>query len=122
MKILVKALEERDQKIEGLESKLAEVAKENARLRDLLEGKAQAKASRKPRFSDHYSGRSEVGPSKKKGRGKGATGRRPSNDQQAFVSATEKVYPEGVDRADCIVVSYPVCLAHCQGSDPLHVL
>ena len=89
MKDLIKELEARDQKLAELESKLAELesqlaelVKENARLRELLEGKAKAKASRKPRFSDNYGGRSEQSRSKKKGRGKGATGRRPSGDKQ----------------------------------------
>ena len=93
-----------ESKLTELESKLTELVKENARFRELLEGKAQAKSSRKPRFSDNYGGRSEGGQSKKKGRGKGATGRRPSGDKQALVSTTEKVYREGVDRADWIVV------------------
>ena len=111
MKDLIKELEARDQKLAELESKLAELesqlaelVKENARLRELLEGKAKAKASRKPRFSDNYGGRSEQSRSKKKGRGKGATGRRPSGDKQSFVSATEKIYPEGVSPSDCILV------------------
>ena len=104
MKDLEKALEERDQKIAELESKITDLAKENNRLRDLLGSKAEAKSSRKPRFSDNYSGQSEGRQSKKKGRGKGATGRRPGRDKQAFVGGTEKVYPEGVDPADCVRV------------------
>ena len=104
LKDLEKELEERDQKIAELESKIAELVKENGRLRDLLEGKAKAKSSREPRFSENYGGRSEGDQSQKKGRGKGATGRRPSSDKQAFVSDTEKVYPEGVAAADCILV------------------
>jgi hypothetical protein len=101
---LEKELEERDQKIAELESKIADLAKENDRLRDLLESKAKAKSSRKPRFSDNDSGHSEGRQSKKKGRGKGATGRRPSRDKQAFVGGTEKVYPEEAVPADCVRV------------------
>ncbi len=104
LKDLDKELEERDQKIAELESKIADLVKENDRLRDLLESKAEAKSSRKPRFSGNYSGQSKGRQSKKKGRGKGATGRRPGRDKQAFVSGTEKVYPEGVDPADYVLV------------------
>ena len=104
LKDLEKELEERDQKIAELESKITELVKENDRLRELLERKAESKSSRKPRFSDNYSGQSEARQSNKKGRGKGATGRRLGRDKQAFVSGTEAVYPDGVDRADCVLV------------------
>jgi transposase len=111
LKDLKKELEQRDRKIAelegqiaGLVEKVAELTKENDRLRELLEGKAKAKSSQKPKFSDNYSGRSDGNSSKKKGRGKGATGRRPSNEKQQFVSDTVEVYPEGVDQADCVWV------------------
>ena len=101
---LEKELEERDQKIAELESKIAELVKENDRLRELLKSKAESKSSHKPRFSDNYSGQSAERQSNKKGRGKGATGRRRGRDKQAFVSGTEAVYPDGVDPADCVLV------------------
>ena len=69
-----------------------------------IQTESKAKASRKPRFSDNCGGRSEGGQPEKKGRGKGATGRRPSGDKPALVSATEQVYPEGVSPSDCMVV------------------
>jgi len=106
-----KELEQRDRKIAELEGQIAglveknsKLTKENDRLRELLEGKAKAKSSRKPKFSDNYSGRGDGNSSKKKGRGKGATGRRPSNEKQQFVSDTVEVYPEGVDPDDCVRV------------------
>jgi len=100
LKDLEKALEERDQKIAELESKITDLVKENARLRELLKGKAESKSSHKPRFSDSYGGRSEAGSSKKK-RGQAATGRRPSDEKQSLISETEEVYPEGVAPGDC---------------------
>ena len=78
MKDLEKELEERDQKIAELESKMAELVKENDRLRDLLESKAEAKSSRKPRFSDNYSGQGEQ---KRK-----AEAKAPQGDGQAVIS------------------------------------
>jgi transposase len=111
LKDLEKELERRDQKIAelegqiaGLVEKAADLTKENDRLRELLEGKAKAKSSRKPKFSDNYSGHSNGNSSKKKGRGKGATGRRSSTEKQQFVSDTVEVYPEGVDQADCVLL------------------
>lgn len=104
LKDLEKELEQRDRKIAELENQIVDLEKENDRLRELLEGKAEAKSSRKPKFSDNYSGRGDGAPSKKKGRGKGATGRRPGSEKQQFVGDTVAVYPEGVDPADCAPV------------------
>lgn len=109
MKDIQKDLEERDETIAGLEQKLAhlegEIAgliEENARLRDLLDAKAKAKSAKKPGFSENYSGGAQGKRSRKKGRGKGATGRRSQSDKQAFVDNTEKVCPEGVRPRDCV--------------------
>lgn len=109
MKDLQKELEERDEKIAELEAKLAdleckvaELIEENERLRGLLGNKAKRKSAKTPKFSENYSAETNGQRSKKNKRGKGATGRRPQGDKQAFVTHTEKVYPENVDPADCV--------------------
>ena len=104
MEDLQKELEERDEKIAELEAKIAELIEENERLRGLLGNKAKRKSAKTPKFSENYSTETNGQRSKKTKRGKGATGRRPQGDKQAFVTHTEKVYPENVDPADCVYV------------------
>ena len=108
----------RDLKIAEQAHAIAELTKENQQLKEqnrklaerikrleaLLATKVEAKSSKKPVFTENYSlDRNKLGNQKSdKNPPKTSTGRRPAEAKEHLVSDTVEVYPQDVDRDQCI--------------------
>ena len=80
--------------------KIRQLEAEVAALRALLEGKADAKAAKKPTFTENYSlGRN---PRREKKPRKKSSGRKPKDLKQDLATQQENVYPEGADPQQCV--------------------
>lgn len=80
--------------------RIQQLEDEVQRLKKLLEGKAEAKTAKKPRFSENYSlDRNKRNKQKKR---KKSTGRKPNAAKRESTTLEVDVYPEGVAREDCI--------------------
>ncbi len=98
-------LVKRDQQIAELMQRNQEMAEEikamteeNKRLKEMLTAKGQAKGSKKPKFKLNYSLDRTQRRSK---RGKQTTGRYPSADKIAQVSANQSIYPDSIAPEAC---------------------
>ncbi len=82
--------------------RIEQVEEEVRRLKQLLEGKADAKAAKKPKFTENYSlDRNERNKQKKKKRKK-STGRKTNQAKRQLVTLHLDVYPDDVPSEDCI--------------------
>lgn len=70
------------------------------RLQALLDGKADAKAAKKPVFTENYS--LDRNKNKKKKPKRKSTGRKPTQDKRDLATQAIDIYPEGVAREQCI--------------------
>ena len=70
------------------------------RLQALLEGKADAKAAKKPVFKENYS--LDRNKNKKKKPKRKSTGRKPTQDKRDLATQAIDIYPDGVAREQCI--------------------
>jgi len=111
-------IDPRDLKIAEQARLLAELTQENKQLREenkqlkerierleaLLATKLDAKSSKKPVFTENYSlDRNKLGSKDSdKKPPKKSTGRKPREAKEHLVSETIAVFPEGVDRGQCI--------------------
>ncbi len=86
-------LEKRDEKIKLLEAEIEE-------LKRLLNGKALAKAAKKPKFSENYSLDKNIG---KKRRRKKSTGRRKKDAKRSLIQDISDVYQAGIEREKCVL-------------------
>ena len=82
---------------------IQKLEEEVRRLKELLERKADAKSSKKPKFTEDYS----VDKHKKKNKSnnnarKKSTGRRPNDAKRKLATLEIDVYPDGVPREKCI--------------------
>ena len=80
------------ERIKQLEAKIAELEK-------LLAGKAEAKAAKKPKFTENYSFDKNK---RKKKRRKKSTGRRSNDAKRALVEHQYDIFRDGADRQRCI--------------------
>ncbi len=69
------------------------------RLQALLEGKADAKAAKKPVFNENYS--LDRNKNKRKKPKRKSTGRKPTQDKRDLATQALDIYPEGVAREQC---------------------
>lgn len=81
-------------------ARIQELEAEIAQLKTLLSGKAEAKAAKKPRFTDNYSFSKNR---QKKKRRKHSTGRRSNDAKCALIEEESAVYPENAVRRRCIL-------------------
>ena len=95
--------------IEQLKEQNKELKERIKRLEALLATRLDAKSSKKPVFPDNYSlDRNKLNGSKHRGKNsdkkspKKSTGRRPTEAKEHLVSDTIEIFPEGVDRDQCI--------------------
>ena len=95
--------------IEQLKEQNKEHKERIKRLEALLATRLDAKSSKKPVFPDNYSfDRNKLNGSKHRGKNsdkkspKKSTGRRPAEAKEHLVSDTIEIFPEGVDRDQCI--------------------
>ena len=95
--------------IEQLKEQNKELKERIKRLEALLATRLDAKSSKKPVFPDNYSlDRNKLNGSKHRGKNsdkkspKKSTGRRPAEAKEHLVSDTIEIFPEGVDRDQCI--------------------
>jgi len=90
------AIEQQGRTIDQLEDKVK-------RLEALVEGKADAKASKKPIFTENYSlGRNTKQKRSKKNSRKKRAGRKPTQDKRGLATAVVDIYADGVARDECI--------------------
>jgi hypothetical protein len=88
-------IREQAELIRGLESEIA-------KLKELLEKKADSKSSKNPQFSDNFSlGRNKRRNPKKKNKTARRRGRKKQQSKLNRTTEQIDVYPEGVDRAAC---------------------
>jgi len=94
------SVDARDEIIRQQSEKIRRLEEEVTKLRALLEGKADAKAAKKPTFTENYSldrnKRRAKKPRKK------STGRKPTRLKRQHATTEVDIYPEGVDRPKCI--------------------
>jgi transposase len=83
-------------------ARIQELEAELKRLKQLLEGKAESKAAKKPVFKENYSLDRNTR-SKQKRRGKAATGRRPKEQKRQIIASEQDVYPVGVGPKACVL-------------------
>ena len=95
--------------IEQLKEQNKELEEKVKRLEALLAARLDAKSSKKPVFAENYSlERNKLNGSKLRGKNsdkkppKTSTGRKPAEAKEHLVSDTVEVFPQGVDRAQCI--------------------
>jgi hypothetical protein len=81
-------------------ARIKELEAEIAQLKTLLSGKAEAKAAKKPRFTDNYSFSKNR---QKKTRRKKSTGRRSNDAKFALIDEEFAVYPENAVRKRCVL-------------------
>lgn len=90
----------RDVTIRQQAEMIRQLEAEVARLKALIEGKADAKAAKQPVFKENYSlDRNQR--NRKKKRKKKSTGRKPTGDKQDLATQIVEVYPQGVEPAQC---------------------
>lgn len=70
------------------------------RLQALLDGKADAKAAKKPVFTENYS--LDRNKNKKKKPKRKSTGRKPTHDKRDLATQAIDIYPDGVAREQCL--------------------
>jgi len=80
--------------------RLKQLEDEVKRLLDLLQGKADAKAAKKPVFKENYS--LDRNKNKKKKPKRKSTGRKPTQNKRDLVTQAINIYADGVDRDQCI--------------------
>ena len=80
--------------------RLKQLEEEVKRLLGLLEVKADAKASKKPVFTDNYS--LDRNKNNKKKPKRKSTGRKPTRNKRKLATQTINIYADGVDREQCI--------------------
>ena len=80
--------------------RLKQLEAEIARLKELLGDKADAKAAKKPTFTEDYSFGKKQG---KRKRRKKSTGRRRNDVKRAMIEDECDIYWEGVDREQCVL-------------------
>jgi uncharacterized small protein (DUF1192 family) len=79
---------------------IRQLEEEVARLKALIEGKADAKAAKKPVFKENYSLDRNMKTRKKKPKKK-STGRKPASDKRDLASKVVVVYAQGVEPEQC---------------------
>jgi transposase len=84
-------------------AQIQELEAELKRLRQLLEGKAESKAAKKPVFKENYSLDRNEHRKKRKRRGKASTGRRPKEQKREIIASHCDVYPPNADRKACVL-------------------
>jgi hypothetical protein len=90
----------RDATIRQQAELIRQLEEEVSRLKALIEGRADAKAAKKPVFNENYSlGRNQK--NRKKKPKKKSTGRKPTGDKQDLASQVVEVYPPGVEPEQC---------------------
>jgi len=80
--------------------RLKQLEDEVKRLLSLLDGKADAKAAKKPVFKDNYS--LDRNKNKKKKPKKKSTGRKPTRNKRKLATRAIDIYAEGVAREQCV--------------------
>ena len=84
--------------------RIEQLEEEVERLKQLLEGKANEKAAKKPKFTENYSlDRNKRNKDKKKKKRKKSTGRKTSQSKRESVALHLDVYPDDVPPEDCIL-------------------
>lgn len=83
-----------------LEGRLKQLEDEVKRLLALLEGKADAKAAKKPVFKENYS--LDRNKNKKKKPKRKSTGRKPTHNKHDLATQTIDIYADGIAREQCI--------------------
>lgn len=96
----VNELKQRDEQIERLEAMVKRLEAEICELKKLLAGKAEAKAAKKPIFTENYSLDKNA---RKKKRKKKSTGRRRKDAKRDRVEQQYDIYWTGVDRQQCVL-------------------
>src|SRR3974377_296423 len=84
-----------------LAAQVQELEAELKRLKQLLEGKAESKATKTPVFKENYS-LDRNAQRKRKRRGKAATGRRPKEQKREIIASQCDVYPPNANRKACV--------------------
>ena len=94
------AVDARDEIIRQQAETIRQLEAEVAALRALLEGKADAKAAKKPTFTENYSlDRNQRGDKKPR---KKSSGRKPKGLKWDLATRQENVYPEGTAPQQCV--------------------
>ena len=79
---------------------IAELQEKVDRLQALLEGKADAKAAKKPIFTENYS--ADRNKNREKKTKKKSTGRKPTDAKRDLVTQEINIYAEGAAREECV--------------------
>lgn len=79
--------------------RIQELEAEVERMKALLNTKAEAKAAKKPKFTENYSFSKNK---QKKKRRKPSTGRRPRQNKTVLIDDNKQVFPEEVAHEDCV--------------------
>jgi hypothetical protein len=90
----------RDALIREQAEKIKQLVEEVARLKALLEGKADGKVAKPPKFTENYS--LDRNPRRQKKPRKKSTGRKPQAGKLDLATEQRDVYPEGAAREECI--------------------
>lgn len=81
--------------------RIKQLETELAAMKSLVEAKADAKAAKKPSFTENYSlGRNKNAKNNKKPKRK-STGRKPSADKEKLATKSENIYPDDVSPHQC---------------------
>ena len=108
--ILLRKIEQLEQRVNDLESENAALKIENTLLKETLKQYADGKASKPPKFGLNYSSHRNEPPDpaqkrrKKKNKQSKRPGRKPSKDKPEQAHCVIPIYPEGVHRKKCIFV------------------
>jgi len=92
-------LERRDETIAKQAERIKELEAENEQLRRLLEGKAESKAAKKPKFTENYSLDKNT---HKKRHLAISTGRRSHEAKWDLISDSQPIYWKDADREECV--------------------
>lgn len=88
------------EKIARQKERIGQLEAENEQLRELLEGKAESKAAKKPKFTENYS--LDKHQRKKKPRQK-STGRRSGAEKRDMIKENYEIYWENANPDDCVL-------------------
>lgn len=94
-------IDQRDAIITQQAERIKQLETELAALKALLEAKADAKAAKKPSFTENYSLRRNKNAKKKKKPKKKSTGRKPAAAKEKLATKSVNIYPDDADPQQC---------------------
>jgi len=94
-------IQEQAKPIQEQAERIRQLEEEIERLKKLVEGKADAKTAKKPKFTENYSLDRNKRNKQKKGRKK-STGRKPQEAKRDLATLKVDIYAAGVAREECI--------------------